>query len=96
MARDRVVGRPADSERTPCGVRSIHPAIRIGNRLAAIKKENDMARPQMGYAPKAGKARKSGPEKMRMSHIRLRKDIKRIEAEQAKAAAAEVPKTRRK
>ena len=35
VARDRVVGRPADSERTPCGVRSIHPAIRIGNRLAA-------------------------------------------------------------
>ena len=31
-----------------------------------------------------------------MSHIRLRKDIKRIEAEQAKAAAAEVPRARRK
>ena len=55
-----------------------------------------MARPQMGYAPKAGKARKSGPEKMRMSHIRLRKDIKRIEAEQAKAAAAEAAEARRK
>jgi hypothetical protein len=56
-----------------------------------------MARPQTGgYAPKAGKARKSGPEKMRMSHIRLRKDLKRIEAEQAKAAAAEVPRPRRK
>jgi len=96
MARDRVVGRPATtSERQ--GVRSTHSANRIGKRLAAIKKDNDMARPQTGgYAPKAGKARKSGPEKMRMSHIRLRKDLKRIEAEQAKAAAAEVPKARRR
>jgi len=89
VARLTASGRPAVCAR-------FTPAIRIGNRLAAIKKENDMARPQMGYAPKAGKARKSGPEKMRMSHIRLRKDIKRIEAEQAKAAAAEVPRARRK
>ena len=33
---------------------------------------------------------------MRMSHVRLRKDIKRIEAEQAKAAALETPKLKRK
>jgi hypothetical protein len=56
-----------------------------------------MARPQTGgFTPKPGKVRNSGPTKMRMSHIRLRKDIKRIEAEQAKAAAAEVPKLKRK
>ena len=51
-----------------------------------------MARPQTGFAPKPGKQRISGPQKMRMSHIRMRKDIKRIEADQAKAAALEVPK----
>ena len=33
---------------------------------------------------------------MRMSHLRLRKDIKRIETEQAKAAALEVPKVKRR
>lgn len=48
-----------------------------------------MARPQ---TPFTGKERKAGPNKMRMSHIRLRQDIKRIEAEQAKAAVAERPK----
>ena len=51
-----------------------------------------MARPQSAYTPKPGKVRNSGPTKMRMSHIRLRKDIKRIEADQAKAAALETPK----
>jgi hypothetical protein len=51
------------------------------------EKETEMARPQTAYTPKAGKARKSGPEKMRMSHIQMRKDIKRIESDQAKAAA---------
>jgi hypothetical protein len=47
-----------------------------------------MARPQKPYAPKPSKRRNSGRDKMRMSHIRLRDDLKRIEAEQAKAAAA--------
>jgi hypothetical protein len=57
-----------------------------------------MARPQSGgFTPKPGKERNSGPDKMRMSHLRLRKDIKRIEVEQAKAAAAaEAPRTKRK
>jgi hypothetical protein len=47
-----------------------------------------MARPQKPYAPKPSKRRNSRPDKMRMSHIRLRDDLKRIEAEQTKAAAA--------
>jgi hypothetical protein len=51
-----------------------------------------MARQQTGFSPRPGKERKPGPNKMRMSHIRLRKDIKRIEADQAKAAALEAPK----
>ena len=55
-----------------------------------------MARPQTGFTPKPGKERNSGPDKMRMSHIRMRKDIKRIEAEQAKAAADQAPKPGRK
>ena len=57
----------------------------------------DMARPQTGgFSPKPGKERNSGPNKMRMSHLRMRKDIKRIETEQAKAAALEVPKVKRR
>jgi hypothetical protein len=55
-----------------------------------------MARPQTGFTPKPGKERNSGPDKMRMSHVRMRKDIKRIEAEQAKAALAVAPKAGRK
>jgi hypothetical protein len=47
-----------------------------------------MARPQKPYAPKPSKHRNSRPDKLRMSRIRLRNDLKRIEAEQAKAAAA--------
>lgn len=47
-----------------------------------------MARPQKPYTAKPSNRRNSGPDKMRMSHIRLRDDLKRIEAEQAKAAAA--------
>ena len=55
-----------------------------------------MARPQTAFTPKPGKKRNTGPDKMRMSHVRLRQDIKRIETEQAKAAAAETPKPGRK
>jgi hypothetical protein len=55
-----------------------------------------MARPQTGFTPKPGKERNTGPNKMRMSHVRMRKDIKRIEAEQAKAAAVETAKPGRK
>ena len=56
-----------------------------------------MARPQSGgFTPKPGKQRNSGPDKMRMSHVQLRKDIKRIEADQAKAAAVETVKLKRK
>jgi hypothetical protein len=47
-----------------------------------------MARPQTPYTAKPAKERNSGPDKMRMSHDRMRRDIKRIEQEQAKAAAA--------
>jgi hypothetical protein len=55
-----------------------------------------MARPQQGYTPRPAKERNSGLDKMRMSYDRMRRDIKRIEAEQAKAAAAELPKRGRR
>jgi len=55
-----------------------------------------MARPQTAYTPRPGKARTTGLQKMRMSYDRMRKDIKRIEAEQAKADAAEIPKRGRR
>ena len=55
-----------------------------------------MARPQTAYTAKPGKQKNTGPDKMRMSHDRLRRDIKRIEVEQARMAAAEAPKRVRK
>jgi hypothetical protein len=55
-----------------------------------------MARPQTPFTPKPAKVRKTGLDKMRMSYDRMRRDIKRIEAEQAKAAAAETPRRGRK
>ena len=51
-----------------------------------------MARPPSSFTAKPAKERNSGPDKMRMSYDRMRRDIKRIEADQAKAAAAEPPK----
>ena len=76
---------------------SIHLATGAGMRLAARRNGTDMARPQTGgFTPKPGKERNSGPDKMRMSHLRMRRDIKRIEAEQAKAAAIETVKPGRK
>ena len=55
-----------------------------------------MARPQTAFTARPAKERNTGPDKMRMSYDRMRRDIKRIEAEQAKAAAAELPKRGRK
>jgi hypothetical protein len=55
-----------------------------------------MARPQTGFTAKPGKERNARPDKMRMSYARMRRDIKRIEAEQAKAAVIETPKRGRK
>lgn len=55
-----------------------------------------MARPQTAYTAKPTKERRTGPEKMRMSHDRMRKDIKRILAENAKALEADTPHRGRK
>jgi hypothetical protein len=55
-----------------------------------------MARPQTSFTAKPAKERNSGPQKMQMSYDRMRRDIKRIEAEQAKAAVTETPKLGRK
>jgi len=46
-----------------------------------------MARPQKAFTAKPTKRRNNGPDKMRMSNMRMRRDIKRIEMEQARAAA---------
>jgi hypothetical protein len=76
--------------------RFIHLAIGVGT-TGRERNGTEMARPQTGgFTPKAGKERNSGPDKMRMSHLRMRRDIKRIEAEQAKAAAVETVKPGRK
>jgi hypothetical protein len=78
--------------------RSLYSPNNWRRHAICLKKRNatEMARPQGGFTPKPGKERNSGPDKMRMSHLRLRKDIKRIEVEQAKAAALEIPKAKRK
>ena len=55
-----------------------------------------MARPQTPFTAKPAKVRKTALDKMRMSYDRMRRDIKRIEIEQAKADAAETPKRGRK
>jgi len=55
-----------------------------------------MARPQTPFTPKPGKQRNTRPDKMRMSHIRLQQDLKRIEAEQAKAEATRTAKPGRR
>jgi len=55
-----------------------------------------MARPQTPFTAKPAKVRKTGLNEMRMSYDRMRRDIKRIKAEQAKAAAAETSKRGRK
>ena len=55
-----------------------------------------MARPQTAYTARPAKARTTGLDKMRMSYDRMRRDIKRFEAEQAKAAAEELPRRGRR
>jgi hypothetical protein len=55
-----------------------------------------MARPQKTLAIRTAKQRTTGLDKMRMSYDRMRRDIKRIEVERAKAAAEELPKRGRK
>ena len=48
-----------------------------------------MARPQRAFTAKPAAGRNTKPDKMRMSHDRMRRDIKRIEAERAEVAATE-------
>jgi hypothetical protein len=55
-----------------------------------------MARTQTAFTARPAKERNTGSDKMKMSYDRMRRDIKRIEAEQAKAAAMETPKRGRK
>jgi hypothetical protein len=55
-----------------------------------------MARPQTHFSAKSAKERNTARDKMRMGYDRMRRDIKRTEAEQAKAAAAQTAKRGRK
>jgi hypothetical protein len=54
-----------------------------------------MARPQKAFTAKPAKKRNTRPDKLRMSNIRMRRDIERIKVEQAKAVA-ETPTRGRK
>ena len=55
-----------------------------------------MARPQTPFTAKPTKQINTARDKMRMGYARMRRDIKRTEVEQAKAAAAQAAKRRRK
>ena len=55
-----------------------------------------MARPQTPFTGKPAKQINTARDKMRMGYDRLRRAIKRTEVEQAKAAAAQAAKRRRK
>lgn len=55
-----------------------------------------MVRPQKALTTKSATGRNSRSDKMRMSHDRMRRDIRRIKAEQAEAAAVETLKSGRK
>jgi hypothetical protein len=55
-----------------------------------------MARPQRTFTAKPATGRNSRSDKMRMSHDRMRRDIKRIKAEQTEATAMETSKPGRK
>jgi len=56
----------------------------------------EMARPQTPFTAKPTKQINTARDKMRMGYARMRRDIKRTEVEQAKAAAAQAAKRRRK
>jgi len=55
-----------------------------------------MARPQTPFSAKPAKQHNTSRDKMRMGYDRMRRDIKRTEIEQAKAAAIQAAKRRRK
>jgi hypothetical protein len=55
-----------------------------------------MARPRTPSTAKPAQQRNSARDKMRMGYDRMRRDIKRTEAEQTKAAAAQTVKRGRK
>jgi hypothetical protein len=55
-----------------------------------------MARPQTPFTAKPAKQHNTSRDKMRMGYDRMRRDIKRTEIEQAKAAAIQAAQRRRK
>src|SRR5262245_2108753 len=56
----------------------------------------EMARPQTPFTAKPAKQVNTARDKMRMGYDRMRRDIKRTEVEQAKAAATQAAKRRHK
>jgi hypothetical protein len=56
----------------------------------------EMARSQTPFTAKPAKQINTARDKMRMGYDRMRRDIKRTEVEQAKAAATQAAKGRRK
>jgi hypothetical protein len=65
-------------------------------RLISQRKGTEMARPQTPFTAKPAKQRNTSRDKMRMGYDRMRREIKRTEADQAKAAATQTAKRGRK
>ena len=78
---------------TACGWRRLRLTT-LG--LTTKRNGTNMARPQAHFSAKSTKERNTARDKMRMGYDRMRRDIKRTEAEQAKAAAAQTAKRGRK
>jgi hypothetical protein len=73
----------------------IHPAA-DGSMIYRQRLGTEMARSQTPFTAKPAKQINTARDKMRMGYDRMRRDIKRTEVEQAKAAATQAAKRRRK
>jgi hypothetical protein len=69
-----------------------HPAAGVGINLPPKRNGTEMARPRTPSTAKPAQQRNTARDKMRMGYDRTRRDIKRTEAEQTKAAAAQTGK----
>jgi hypothetical protein len=72
--------------------------LRLASALICLPRRNgtEMARPRTPSTAKPAQQRNTARDKMRMGYDRMRRDIKRTEAEQTKAAAAQTVKRGRK
>jgi hypothetical protein len=71
-------------------------AVGVGTNLPPKRNGTEMARPRTPSTAKPAQHRNTARDKMRMGYERMHRDIKRTEAQQTKAAAAQMVKRGRK